>query len=111
MKLNEELSQRGKPPTDKEIADILGVTEYEIANAIIEAYINDENMNKTLSKMTENIISERGKLPLVFAGGVMSNSIISKSLTERFGATFASPELSSDNAVGIAVLTALQHKF
>lgn len=34
MKLTEELSQNGKPPTDKEIADILGVTEYEIANAM-----------------------------------------------------------------------------
>lgn len=67
-----------------------------------------EFLNKTLVKMTENIIHQYGKLPLVFAGGVMSNSIISKNLTERFGATFASPELSSDNAVGIAVLTALQ---
>lgn len=34
MKLNEELSQRGYPPTDKEIADILGVTEFEVANAM-----------------------------------------------------------------------------
>ena len=34
MKLKEELSQRGYPPTDKEIADILGVTEFEIANAM-----------------------------------------------------------------------------
>ena len=34
MKLNEELSQRGYPPTDKEIADILGITEFEVSNAI-----------------------------------------------------------------------------
>ena len=34
MKLTEELSQRGKKPTDKEIADILGVTEFEVANAM-----------------------------------------------------------------------------
>ena len=34
MKLTEELSQRGYPPTDKEIADILGVTEFEVSNAI-----------------------------------------------------------------------------
>ena len=34
MKLNEELSQRGYPPTDKEIAEILGVTEFEVANAM-----------------------------------------------------------------------------
>lgn len=81
-----------------------GVAKENIARFTIEF------LNKTLSKMTENIILEYGKLPLVFAGGVMSNSIISKRLSEQFGATFASPELSSDNAVGIAVLTALQHK-
>ena len=35
LKLKEELSTtRGKEPTDKEIAEILGVTEYEISNAI-----------------------------------------------------------------------------
>ena len=34
MKLTEELSQRGYPPTDKEIADILGITEFEVSNAI-----------------------------------------------------------------------------
>jgi len=35
MKLKEELtSQNGKVPTDKEIADILNVSEFEIANAI-----------------------------------------------------------------------------
>ena len=34
MKLYEELSQRGYPPTDKEIADILGITEFEVANAM-----------------------------------------------------------------------------
>lgn len=68
-----------------------------------------EFLNKTLEKMTHNILAEYGKLPLVFAGGVMSNSIISRNLTEKFGATFATPELSSDNAVGVAVLTALAH--
>ena len=34
IKLNEELSQRGYPPTDKEIADILGITEFEVSNAM-----------------------------------------------------------------------------
>ena len=34
MKLYEELSQRGYPPTDKEIANILGVTEFEVSNAM-----------------------------------------------------------------------------
>lgn len=35
VKLKEELTTKeGKVPTDKEIADILGVTEYEISNAV-----------------------------------------------------------------------------
>ena len=73
------------------------------------AYFTIEFLYKTLDKMTENIIKEFGNLPLVFAGGVMSNSIISKRLSEKYGAHFATPQLSSDNAVGIAVMTALLH--
>jgi N6-L-threonylcarbamoyladenine synthase len=61
----------------------------------------------TLDKMTEAIKQEYGKLPFVFAGGVMSNTIIRKALTEKHGACFASTELSSDNAVGTAVMTYL----
>lgn len=43
-------------------------------------------------------------LPFVFAGGVMSNSYIRNRITEEFGAYFAKPEFSSDNAAGLAVL-------
>ena len=34
LKLKENLSEKGKIPSDKEIAEILGVTEYEVSNAI-----------------------------------------------------------------------------
>ena len=61
----------------------------------------------TLSEMVKNIFSEYGELPLVFAGGVMSNSIIREIITSRFQAFFAEPEFSCDNAAGIAVLTKL----
>ena len=45
-----------------------------------------------------------GDLPLVFAGGVMSDAIIRRSVTERFnGASFAAPEFSCDNAAGVAI--------
>jgi N6-L-threonylcarbamoyladenine synthase len=44
------------------------------------------------------------KVPFVFAGGVMSNSIIKKKISERLDAYFAEPALSADNAVGTAVL-------
>ncbi len=66
-------------------------------------------LSHTLEKMTENILEQYGSLPLVFAGGVMSNTLIRKRITEKFGADFASTELSSDNAVGTAVMTAILH--
>lgn len=60
---------------------------------------------KTLEKTVLNLKKEFGDIPLVFAGGVMSNTIIRNVLTEKYGVFFASKELSSDNAVGIAVMT------
>lgn len=63
---------------------------------------------KTLEKMTEYSINEYGKFPLVFAGGVMSNSIIREKIQSRFGASFAQPEFSCDNAAGVAILAALK---
>ncbi len=45
-----------------------------------------------------------GRMPMVFAGGVMSNTLIRSMLEPRFDAIFATPELSRDNAVGIAAL-------
>ena len=60
---------------------------------------------KTLEKTVLNLKKEFGDIPLIFAGGVMSNTIIRNVLTEKYGVFFASKELSSDNAVGIAVMT------
>ena len=42
------------------------------------------------------------------AGGVMSNTLIRTRLEKQFFAAFAEPELSRDNAVGIAELA--RHK-
>lgn len=62
----------------------------------------------SLEYMTRNIIEKYGKIPLVFSGGVMSNSIIKKRFTEKFGAYFADSTFSSDNAAGIAILASLK---
>lgn len=62
----------------------------------------------TLEKMTDRLFEKYGRLPLLFSGGVMSNSIISKRLGKKYGAYFASPAFSSDNAAGIAVMCALK---
>ena len=63
---------------------------------------------KTIEKMTEFAVSEYGGLPLVYAGGVMSNTIIKNRIQSRFNASFAAPEFSCDNAAGVAYLTALK---
>lgn len=48
-----------------------------------------------------------GDLPIVFSGGVMSNSIIKEEFTEKLNASFAEPVFSADNAAGTAILASL----
>lgn len=62
-------------------------------------------IEESLFKMTQNILSIYGDVPVVFAGGVMSNSIIRNNLTKRLSCTFSKPEFSTDNACGVAVLS------
>ena len=62
-----------------------------------------------LDKLTENAIAIYGDLPILYAGGVMSNSYIKKTLTDKFCGLFAMPEFSCYNAAGIARLAALKH--
>ena len=66
-------------------------------------YISD-----SLEKMTELLIEKYGDLPLVFAGGVMSNTLIKNNITNKFNAYFAKPEFSCDNASGIAIYAYLK---
>ena len=54
--------------------------------------------------MSEKLKEQYGDLPFVYAGGVMSDSIIRENLQRRFDCVFAKPEFSSDNAAGTAVL-------
>lgn len=53
-------------------------------------------------------LENRGDMPVVFAGGVMSNKIIRRQLESEFEAYFAAPEFSCDNAAGTAVYAALK---
>ncbi len=46
-------------------------------------------------------------LPVLCAGGVMSNRLLQTRMRKQFGAYFAEPTLSGDNAVGVAVLAAI----
>jgi N6-L-threonylcarbamoyladenine synthase len=45
---------------------------------------------------------------VIYAGGVMSDSIIREKLTNKYDAYFAAPEFSCDNACGTAVYAYLK---
>ncbi len=66
-----------------------------------------KSIEAALCGMTDALISEYGNLPLIYAGGVMSNKIIRKTMEEKYGGIFAMPEFSSDNAAGISVLASI----
>lgn len=54
--------------------------------------------------MTEFALNKYGNLPLVYSGGVMSNTIIKNKLSSRFNGLFAKPAFSCDNAAGVAIM-------
>jgi N6-L-threonylcarbamoyladenine synthase len=67
-----------------------------------------QSIYAALDAMAEALLHQYGELPIVFAGGVMSNSILREKLSQKFGTWFAEPVFSADNAAGIAVLAALK---
>ncbi len=75
-----------------------GEAHCDIAKFCVQ-YISD-----SIEKLTENLLSEYGKLPLLYSGGVMSNSYMKERFQGNFGGIFAAPEFSSDNAAGIAIM-------
>ena len=81
---------------------------------LVSAYVLT-TIGKTLRRMTDQIQdkrAERGEalLPVVYAGGVMSNKFIRPILTKgaRWRVYFSEPAFSADNAAGIAILCALK---
>lgn len=67
-------------------------------------------IHSALDDTVKEIISKYGDLPLIFSGGVMSNSIIRNDFMNRYNAYFAEPQYSSDNACGIAILSSICNK-
>ena len=76
-----------------------------LVSAFVLDYIGD-----ALILLAESYVERFGECDFLFAGGVMSNSIIKNKISKRFNASFAEPALSADNAVGIAALTRLKIK-
>ncbi len=76
-----------------------GEDKADVAKFLL-SYISD-----TVITMTDYALSQLGNIPVVYAGGVMSNNIIKKSVTDEINNSFfAQPQFSCDNAAGVAVL-------
>lgn len=76
-----------------------GKTDAEVAAYTLKS------IARTLDKMTEQALERFGRLPVLYAGGVMSNTLIREVLEKKYHGRFAPPALSADNAAGIALLT------
>ena len=66
-------------------------------------------VGKTLLKMTNNLREIYPDIPVLYAGGVMSNSRIKTMLSQNTKTYFAQPEFSSDNAAGVSLLCRKKH--
>lgn len=78
-----------------------GVPASEIAFFVLDF------IARVLDKMTASAKNEYGDLPVLYAGGVMSNNYIKNYLADRHDAVFAPPQYSADNACGTAILAAM----
>lgn len=64
-----------------------------------------------IHKMTEYSLEKYGDMPVVYAGGVMSDMLIRESLSRDFDAYFSEPCFSCDNAAGTAIYAAIKDGF
>ncbi len=67
-----------------------------------------EFISSAIIAMSQRIREKYGDLEFVYAGGVMSDSIIRDELKSLHDCVFALPEFSSDNAAGVAVLASVK---
>ncbi len=72
--------------------------------ALVSAFCFDF-IADTLYKLSGNLRDKFPEIPIIFAGGVMSNKRIAKRLSMLGNVYFSEPEFSADNAAGIALLT------
>ena len=63
------------------------------------------SISAAIYKMTVLAADKYGEMPFIYAGGVMSNKIISGNLKRGY---FAEPDFSKDNAAGAAVFSAVR---
>jgi len=73
------------------------------------AFFAVERVCSTLEAMLDFALDKYPGLPILMIGGVCSNTIIRRRISQRYGAVFAGEGFSCDNAAGIAFLTQLKH--
>ena len=66
-------------------------------------------IQRTLCEMATQALEKYGDMPILFAGGVMSNKLMRGAISKRFEAYYAEPEFSADNAAGVALLCRLAY--
>ena len=76
----------------------------ESGDAALVAAFTLQFIGDTLVAMTNELDARIPSLPIVYAGGVMSNRYLQSRLGERGNTYFAEPQFSADNAVGVALL-------
>ena len=77
--------------------------------SFVSAYVLNF-VGETIFKLTEDIRVEYPNIPILYAGGVMSNKYLQNKLSYFSNTYFATPEYSADNAAGIAILTNKSNK-
>ena len=113
-----QLDALSREATDKEVFSVkcpeLEFSLSGVQNKVQQYYDKTKNpcetagyalrcMAKAVCKATENALKQYPGLPVVFSGGVASNTLLRKA-TERFSPVFAEPKYSTDNAMGVAIL-------
>ena len=76
----------------------------ESGDSALVAAFTQQFVADTLIAMTNDLDVRIPSLPIVYAGGVMSNRYLQSRLRMRANTYFAEPQFSADNAAGIALL-------
>lgn len=71
--------------------------------ALVSAFVFSF-LGKTLQSMTASLDERYPAIPVIYAGGVMSNRYLQTLLGKRADTYFAEPAFSADNAAGISLL-------
>ncbi len=113
---NVEFKEKLKPSmkgADFNLSGLQNKCENLIAKGKSKEYVSRyclEYISSTIEMSVKALKKEYGDLPLVFSGGVSSNSLLKARMQNEFGAVFAEPAFSADNAFGVAVLAMLENK-